>query len=697
MAACHSGLAGGGNTEVAGFAQQLLRKGVPQVLAMQSKVSDRYATALAGAFYHELASNTNSASLALARARVELERERRAAAGRGESTPPPEFATPSLFRAGVEQPLVDLVSVPVAPLEFEGTLRSGAVPMLPVGDLIGRRKELRELMWVLRGDRKRGLGRKAGAQLIGMVGVGKSSLAGRAMQRLRDDGWTVFAHSGRWKLGSLAENIGKAVKSQELIAASNDNDRIELIGQLLANQRFLLVLDNFEDNLTADGGAFLDGFSAGVLRTLCERASIGKLLITTRYPLPAMAAWLATFHIGALSHAQYRKLILRLESLRSQDHESLKLIHRTIGGHPRMLEYLDAILRGGEARIPVVGEKLLESADRIGIDLEDQPKDLEDAIKRAVDVGVEDILLDQLLVIAGADDRAVLHQAAVFPVAVPPEGIAFCLSGAEAPSTDQVSDARAALRRLTKLSLVTPIDGEYWVHRWTAEARASETRLDSAELRECNRLAGEYFDWRVETEERRLDWGLEAARLFLKAMAYDRAAAVAMSAQATLRDYGRSLDNLAFCQEICQTLPEEHDRYYSFLGEQIDAYIRLGAGDEALTVTKQLIRTLEARTQAEPGRADYQRNLSVTYVKMGDLLKALGQGDEARRNYELAVDIRERLAEAEPGRLPARPLRLVQQDGRSAPGCGAGRRGLPQLPTRARHSRTAGGGRAGPG
>ena len=232
LAACHSGLAAGdGPTEVAGFAQQLLRKGVPQVLAMQSKVSDGYATALAGAFYRELAGTTGSAALALARARADLERNRRAAVGRGESTPPPEFATPSLFRAGVEQPLLDLVSKPVPPKEFEGTIRSGAVPMLPVGDLIGRRKELRELMWVLRDDPKSGHGRKAGAQLIGMGGVGKSSLAGRAMQRLKDDRWTVFAHSGRWELGSLAEKIGKAVKSQELIAASSDNERIDLIGR----------------------------------------------------------------------------------------------------------------------------------------------------------------------------------------------------------------------------------------------------------------------------------------------------------------------------------------------------------------------------------------------------------------------------------------------------------------------------------
>jgi hypothetical protein len=57
--------------------------------------------------------------------------------------------------------------------------------------------------------------------------------------------------------------------------------------------------------------------------------------------------------------------------------------------------------------------------------------------------------------------------------------------------------------------------------------------------------------------------------------------------------------------------------------------------------------------KAEPDRADYQRDLSVSYNKMGDLYRALGQGEAARQAYQGSLEIRERLAKAEPDRADA--------------------------------------------
>ncbi|MBM3729046.1 MAG: tetratricopeptide repeat protein, partial [Acidobacteria bacterium] len=52
----------------------------------------------------------------------------------------------------------------------------------------------------------------------------------------------------------------------------------------------------------------------------------------------------------------------------------------------------------------------------------------------------------------------------------------------------------------------------------------------------------------------------------------------------------------------------------------------------------------------EPDRADYLRDLSVSFNKLGDLMRALGQGAEARRYYEQALAIRQRLVDQEPDR-----------------------------------------------
>ena len=43
-------------------------------------------------------------------------------------------------------------------------------------------------------------------------------------------------------------------------------------------------------------------------------------------------------------------------------------------------------------------------------------------------------------------------------------------------------------------------------------------------------------------------------------------------------------------------------------------------------------------------------DLSVSYGKLGDLHRALGHGDEARRFFEQALDIARQLARQEPGR-----------------------------------------------
>ena len=100
----------------------------------------------------------------------------------------------------------------------------------------------------------------------------------------------------------------------------------------------------------------------------------------------------------------------------------------------------------------------------------------------------------------------------------------------------------------------------------------------------------------------------------------------------------------------------------------------------------------ERLAAAEPDRADYQRDLSVSYEQMGDLYRALGQGEEARRRLpQVAGDRRAAGAgRARSRRLPARPLGLLQQDGRPLPRARPGRGGAGRLPEVAGDRRAAG-------
>ncbi len=85
--------------------------------------------------------------------------------------------------------------------------------MLDIGELIGRRVELRRVMRVLTDDERSvtEIGSKAGCQTLGIGGVGKSAIAARAMSRLTDEGWFCVAVTGQWTLGELAARLSTAL------------------------------------------------------------------------------------------------------------------------------------------------------------------------------------------------------------------------------------------------------------------------------------------------------------------------------------------------------------------------------------------------------------------------------------------------------------------------------------------------------
>jgi Flp pilus assembly protein TadD len=57
----------------------------------------------------------------------------------------------------------------------------------------------------------------------------------------------------------------------------------------------------------------------------------------------------------------------------------------------------------------------------------------------------------------------------------------------------------------------------------------------------------------------------------------------------------------------------------------------------------------ERLAAAKPGNPTYQRDLSLSYDQLGDLVEAAGQGAEAERLFREALAIAEGLAAAEPG------------------------------------------------
>ena len=197
---------------------------------------------------------------------------------------------------------------------------------------------------------------------------------------------------------------------------------------------------------------------AGLLAAWVTDPGRSRLLVTSRHPftLPGKAEGALSFRqLGALSRAETLKLAWSLPALDRLDERELEQVWRLAGGHPRSLEYLDALLSGGTARYPDVTERLdaaitgrLSGADhsewlsaRTGLDA---------ALAETVALAADDVLLDDLLAhldqVGGAAD--LLLGVSVYREAVDHHALLF-QAGQPDPSAENIPDQEAASQQIT--------------------------------------------------------------------------------------------------------------------------------------------------------------------------------------------------------------------------------------------------------
>ncbi|MEU4403524.1 tetratricopeptide repeat protein [Streptosporangium sp. NPDC023963] len=473
-----------------GLARGLTAAGVPGVLAMTASVTDPYATALAGSLYYELAVRDVPEVLPAfcdARRRLEEERRRLPAGSLGASLV--EWATPALFLRGPSVSLYDpaggfeKISTPAEPHLADG------VPLRKVGEFVGRRSEIRTALTALRGE-------GPGVLLHGIGGVGKSSLAAELLRDLGSDAGLVVSAVSQTSPDQLLEEIGRT-----LLAAFTDErirhlalsvrepqyewvDRLQALGQLLVQVPVTLLLDNFEDNLAHDGTGWtvVNEELAKFLTAWIRLRGRHKLLITSRYPFPLpkrAERRLHAHHLGPLSLAEARKLMWRLPGLDALSVTDRQRAWADVGGHPRTLEYLDALLRGGQARFDDVRERLEDLLDWRGIPdpgvwlRSAGSGDLDAALAEAVTLAVDDTLLGELVGLLDDFSRAVLVGASVFRVAVDRVGVAWPVS-TPAPEDPQ------RLQRLQRLDeLLRRVRGRN-PRAWLEDLGLSQEELEQA-------------------------------------------------------------------------------------------------------------------------------------------------------------------------------------------------------------------------
>ncbi|MGA6220906.1 KGGVGR-motif variant AAA ATPase, partial [Streptomyces umbrinus] len=442
-------------------ARGLIGRGVPAVLAMTDVVSDAYATDLTSLLYEELARAERPDPLsALSRARRRLETVRQRLPAGDPRAAFPEWPVPALFVAGKPLPLFEHGHETSEEILFREPVLDEGMVVRKVGDFVGRRTELRLLLAALRDPGR------AGVLIHGIGGVGKSTLAAELLHHLGADAGLVvsvsaattrtvdaFLETLRQRLAVHCVDAGlpEGDSLRRAAVALTDaslpwHERWELIRQVvLPRLPVLLILDNAEDLLTRFGGSWQlsDPEVAEFLAAWVRAAPQTRLLVTTRYPfdLPQRVhRRLSTHHLGPLSMSETRKLIWRLPGLDALDPADQQRAYADVGGHPRALEYLDALLRGGQARFPDVADRMEAALERRGINdperwLAGVQGDLDTALAETVTLAVDDILLDTLLdqLAATPEARRLLEGLAVYRTPVDRVGAAWQLAQFAAP------------------------------------------------------------------------------------------------------------------------------------------------------------------------------------------------------------------------------------------------------------------------
>ena len=556
---------GDGTSRLPGLARTLVRRGVPAVIAMQAPVGDRYATDLIAGVYEALAGWQEARPLtALSHARRWIEEKQRADA----SASSPEWPTVAFFCAASPVGLID-TTMPFDDLkEAPAPTFDPGVVVRRIGDMVGRRREQRLILRALRAAEG------AGVLIHGIGGVGKSTLAAQILHRLADDdGFLLISLKGETDPDRVLGVIGARLFAISLEQGEDEmgrlrrlagvlrepkypwRDRFDILSQsLLAVTPIVLLFDNFEDNLT--DGAIGDELAALLARWLQAPLS-SRLVFTCRHPfaLPDdRHERLAAFHLGPLSWAETRKLFWRLDGLKTLSLADQRRAYESVGGHPRALEYLDALLRGGKAHFPDVQERLRKQLKTKGIAdpgrwCADTADGLNAALAETVTLAADDVLLDQLLAQLANNPlaRRLLIGASVYRVPVDELGLlcsvgelveqdpdpvrrlqAFAdrlddvLKENPAPAYDEVFQSESkreqvlqnrvaeeqpsvtvpagfvvAKQRLLDLSLLAPVcfaDDEedmFLVHRWTADALA--TRTSANEQTTAHQAAAAYW------------------------------------------------------------------------------------------------------------------------------------------------------------------------------------------------------------
>jgi tetratricopeptide (TPR) repeat protein len=559
------------------------------------------------------------------------------------------------------------------------------IPVCARADFVGRRRLLQRALRTLRANVDAPEG-AAGLALLGMGGLGKSSLAARLCDRMAHthDPWVWY---GGVDETDLRRVIGEKLLDDEARKVLNDPnpnfsflDRLRIVLENHLERPVLFVLDDFEHNAeaaarsgnagpkdgrfaprTRDDGTMILKPEAreavdALIRAIRETGSDSRVVITCRYGVDLD---LKPLNLDSFQGADLRKKTDALPGFAADGPVSPELRERArklAAGNPRLLEWLDTVLRDSDTDSESILNRLENEAEKFR----------------------EDVLLEALLEQLRTPVLRILALLAVYRLPVPVEAVRALTDDPDLPGH---------LKRLTNLGLAERIAagkgaGEFFASPLVGELLEGE--LTEAEVTEAQRagaraLKALWWDGGGETEERGLeirrlalageeaeiaagvtdwlawrainrnryreaqDWCLELLELvedWRILFALGRAEFVLGEPKTAMR-YERALER---APEISDNTTKEvlHD-YSALLHNLADLREQNGDVERALDLWNQSLKLLENIGDVK-GKAATLHNMAGVFAQQGEVQKALDLWNQSLKLKENIGDVKGKAA-----------------------------------------------------
>jgi len=685
---------GGFQPGVTSTAAQLHRDGLVQVVGHFGPVYDSQATGAEAAFYRQIGRGrrtreaVRAARTAMARPFYPGSKE----AVRGRPGPDPAGLTPFawaqlvMYHRGPDYPL-GLPVPPRYPEEVQPQVRRREVPVFPEArtlilesGFIGRRLDLHDLRRSIREQRPVHV-------VQGLGGLGKTVFCQEAWKIYRKQGRAILALWCReaedepdpaaalvrqfsetaeklfgetWtKIVSWADHQGltqPALRLSAFLAILLNIPDVPPILLYLDNLESMLIKPDREDYDLEAVGRWRDEESAGVWAALVRLAqdSDGRLalLASCRYRQHDIDPWL--WPLRPMTGEALFRLVGWFRTLRRLSLGNRDRLVKKLAGHPRAVVFLEPLVEKsrrdwldtyGDPPVPQTQAEAQAEWDRF----------VQPTLGPLGDQISDDLLFEALWnrVLTPAQRRLLVRLTVLRRPA--DWDLVLALADPEAPPEEKT----AAARELRRWSLLTEVaerradgglDRLYLVHPSVADlARGQAPDLDSLQT-QAYRLAGDFLAERSQKP----DWLHEipeAGHYLFEAGEVARAFELLWGLAQELGNRGRCSHSLALLARFHQKQAiealswQDQGRLHVITSTALAGLGRLPQAAQALAAA---IQALSAQADQDPINTLWQRDLSVSYSKLGDVLQAQGDLGRGEKAYQDALAIGERLAAQDP-------------------------------------------------